>query len=142
MTFVSPRKSKRIALKPIKEKSLSFKSEDDGKMLESKLTRFAKKIQKVHEIQKFSERIKKKKGTQLQKKKKEKGMKKELEIECFKCGRKTHYTFECPSKKKNKKVIQDKLLRVTPSLIKQMKNESNECDECTNFIAFAANACQ
>ena len=69
-------------------------------------------------------------------------MKKELEIECFKCGRKTHYTFECPSKKKNKKVIQDKLLRVTPSLIKQMKNESNECDECTNFIAFAANACQ
>ena len=58
MTFVSPRKSKRIALKPIKEKSLSFKSEDDGKMLESKLTRFAKKIQKVHEIQKFSERIK------------------------------------------------------------------------------------
>ena len=70
MTFVSPRKSKRIALKPIKEKSLSFKSEDDGKMLESKLTRFAKKIQKVHEIQKFSERIKKKKRTSIAKKKK------------------------------------------------------------------------
>ena len=46
MTFVSPRKSKRIALKAIKEKSLSFKSEDDGKMLEGKLTRFAKKFKK------------------------------------------------------------------------------------------------
>ena len=58
MTLVSPRKAKGIALKVIKEESLSFESEDDEKMSEGELTKFAKKIQEVHEIQKSQEKIK------------------------------------------------------------------------------------
>ena len=50
MTLVSPRKAKGIALKAIKEGSLSSESEDDEKMSEGELTKFAKKIQEVHEI--------------------------------------------------------------------------------------------
>ena len=39
-------------------------------------------------------------------KKKDKSVKKDLEVECFKCGGKEHYAIECLSKKKGKKVIQ------------------------------------
>ena len=38
--------------------------------------------------------------------KREKGVKKELEIECFKSEGKGHFAFECPIIKKNKKVMQ------------------------------------
>ena len=58
MTLVSPRKTKEISLKAIKEEGLSFKSDDDEKMSEGELTKFVKIIQKVHEIQKIQERIK------------------------------------------------------------------------------------
>ncbi|RVW51970.1 hypothetical protein CK203_067988 [Vitis vinifera] len=47
MTLVSPRKAKGIALKAIKEESLSSESEDDEKMSEGELTKFAKKFKKV-----------------------------------------------------------------------------------------------
>ena len=53
MTLVSLRKAKGIALKVIREESLSSKSEDDEKMSECELTKFAKKIQEVHEIHKI-----------------------------------------------------------------------------------------
>ncbi|KAL6321940.1 hypothetical protein AAG906_035845 [Vitis piasezkii] len=46
MTLVSPRKAKGIALKAIKEESLSSESEDDEKMSEGELTKFAKKFKK------------------------------------------------------------------------------------------------
>ncbi|RVX00846.1 hypothetical protein CK203_026407 [Vitis vinifera] len=46
MTLVSPRKAKGIALKSIKEESLSSESEDDEKMSEGELTKFAKKFKK------------------------------------------------------------------------------------------------
>ena len=36
----------------------------------------------------------------------EKYVKKELKIECFKCGGKVHYAFECPSKKNDKKAME------------------------------------
>ena len=52
MTLVSPRKAKEIALKAIKEEPLSSKSEDNEKMSEGDFTKFAKKIQEVHKIQK------------------------------------------------------------------------------------------
>ena len=57
MTLVSPRKVKGIALKAIKEESLSSESEDDEKISKGELTKFAKKIQEAHEIQKIQERI-------------------------------------------------------------------------------------
>ena len=53
MTLVSLRKAKGIPLKVIREESLSSKSEDDEKMSECELTKFAKKNQKVHEIHKI-----------------------------------------------------------------------------------------
>ena len=39
-------------------------------------------------------------------KKKDQSIKKEFEIECFKCGEKGHITTKFPSKKKGKKVMQ------------------------------------
>ncbi|RVW62743.1 hypothetical protein CK203_060213 [Vitis vinifera] len=57
MTLVSPRKAKEIALKAIKEESLSSESEDDEKMSEVELTKFAKNF-KYNEIQKSQEIIK------------------------------------------------------------------------------------
>ena len=69
-------------------------------------------------------------------KKKEKCVKKKLKIECFKCGGKYHFAFECPSKKNNKNVIQ--VTRSDFESNQTSENESNECDECTNFIAFMA----
>ena len=43
VTFASPRKAKGIALKGIKEESLSSESEDDEKISKGELTKFAKK---------------------------------------------------------------------------------------------------
>ena len=39
-------------------------------------------------------------------KKKDKSVKKDLEVECFKCGGNEHYATECSSKQKGKKAIQ------------------------------------
>ena len=52
MTLVSPRKTKEISLKAIKEESLSFKSDDDEKMSEGELTKFAKKFKKYMKFKK------------------------------------------------------------------------------------------
>ena len=52
MTLVSPRKTKEISLKAIKEESLSFKSDDDEKMSEGELTKFAKKFKKYMKFRK------------------------------------------------------------------------------------------
>nr|CAN73575.1 hypothetical protein VITISV_008297 [Vitis vinifera] len=52
MTLVSPRKAKGIALKAIKEESLSSESEDDEKMSEGELTKFAKKFKKYMKFRK------------------------------------------------------------------------------------------
>ena len=52
MTLVSPRKTKEISLKAIKEESLSFKSDDDEKMSEGELTKFVKKFKKYMKFRK------------------------------------------------------------------------------------------
>ena len=108
MTLVSPRKAKEIALKAIKEESLSSESEDDEKMSEGELTKFAKKFKKYMKYRKAKKESndgKKWRNSIGKEKKMEKGVKKELKIECFKCGGKGHYAFECPSKKKNNKAM-------------------------------------
>ena len=69
-------------------------------------------------------------------KKKDKSVKKDLEVECFKCGGNEHYATECSSKQKGKKVIQ-----VTWSDIESYQSserKSNASDECANFKAFMA----
>ena len=103
ITLVSLRKVKIIALKVIKEESLTSKSEDDEKISEYELTKFA-----IEELNW----------------KKKKNVRNELKIECFKCRGKCHYAFECPLKKRIKRSC--KLLGVTPSLINQVKKNSME----------------
>ena len=46
MTIQSPRKSKGIALNAIKEESLCFEGEGEGKMLDGEVDRFARKFKK------------------------------------------------------------------------------------------------
>ena len=66
----------------------------------------------------------------------EKDVKKKLKIECFKCGGKSHYAFECFSKKKDKKTMQ---VTWSDSESNQpSEKESNGSEECINFIAFTA----
>ena len=84
MTLVSPRKAKGIALKAIKEESLSLKSEDDEKMSEGELTKFAKKFKKYMKFRKAKKKSndgKKWRNSIGKEKKMEKGVKKELKIE-------------------------------------------------------------
>ena len=71
MMLVSPRKAKGIALKAIKEESLSSESEDDEKMSKGELTKFTKKIKKYMKLKKFKKESNdgKNGGTLLEKKK-------------------------------------------------------------------------
>ena len=54
----------------------------------------------------------------------------------FKCGGKGHYAFECPSKKKDKKVMQ--VTWSDSESNQSSEKESNGSEECINFIAFTA----
>ncbi|RVW80520.1 hypothetical protein CK203_052887 [Vitis vinifera] len=84
MTLVSPRKVKGIALKAIKEESLCLKSEDDEKMSEGELTKFAKKFKKYMKFRKAKKKSndgKKWRNSIGKEKKMEKCVKKELKIE-------------------------------------------------------------
>ena len=80
MTLVSPRKTKEISLKAIKEESLSFKSDDDEKMSDGELTKFVKKFKKYMKFRKSKKESnygKKKWRNSIRKEKKiEKGVKK------------------------------------------------------------------
>ena len=69
-------------------------------------------------------------------KKKDKNIKKDLEVECFKCGENGHYATECPSKKKRKKVMQ--VTWSDTESCQSSEKESNTSEECTNFTAFMA----
>ncbi|KAJ9702803.1 hypothetical protein PVL29_004509 [Vitis rotundifolia] len=131
--------AKGIALKAIKEESLSSESEDDEKMSKGELTKFAKKFKKYMKFKKAKKESnggKKWRNLIGKEKKMEKGVKKELKIECFKCGGKGHYAFECPSKKKDKKAMQ--VTWSDSESNQSSEKESNGSEECTNFIAFAA----
>ena len=72
----------------------------------------------------------------LKDKKKDKNVKKDLEVECFKCGGKRHYATECSSKKKGKKAMQ--VTWSDSESCQSSEKESNASEECTNFIAFMA----
>ena len=79
-------------------------------MSNREVARFARKFKKYMKFRKY----KKKSNEDARKwnnsmgksnvkdKKKDKSVKKDLEVECFKCGGKGHYATECPSKKKRK----------------------------------------
>ena len=58
MNFASPRKAKGIALKAIKEESLSSETEDDKKMSKGELMKFAKKFKKNMKFRKSKKKIK------------------------------------------------------------------------------------
>ena len=66
----------------------------------------------------------------------EKCVKKELEIECFKCRGNGHYAAKCPSKKKDKKAMQ--VTWSDSESNQSSEKESNGSEDCTTFIAFAA----
>ena len=96
VTLGSPRKSKGIALNAIKEESLGFEGEGDKKMSDGEDTRFVRKFKKCMKFRKYKSKSKedvKKWNNPMGKssgkdKGKDKSVKKELEIECFKCGEK------------------------------------------------------
>ncbi|RVW59827.1 hypothetical protein CK203_098461 [Vitis vinifera] len=96
VTLGSPRKSKGIALNAIKEESLGSEGEGDKKMSDGEDTRFVRKFKKSMKFRKYKSKSKedvKKWNNPMGKssgkdKRKDKSVKKELEIECFKCGEK------------------------------------------------------
>ena len=104
MTLGSLRKSKGIALNVIKEESLAFENEDDEKMSDGEVARFARKFKKYMKFRKYKKKskedVKKWNNSMGKSRVKDKSVKKEFEVECFKCGGKVHYAIECPSKKK------------------------------------------
>ncbi|RVW98135.1 hypothetical protein CK203_031853 [Vitis vinifera] len=144
MTLGSPRKSKGIALNAIKEESLGSEGEGNEKMSDGEVARFARKFKKYMKFRKY----KKKSNEDARKwnnsmgksnvkdKKKDKSVKKDLEVECFKCGGKGHYATECPSKKKGKKAMQ--VTWSDSESCQSSEKESNASEECTNFTAFMA----
>ena len=58
MTIESPRKSKGIALNAIKEDSLGFKGEGEGKMSDGEVARFSRKFKKYMKFRKYKSRSK------------------------------------------------------------------------------------
>ncbi|RVW49720.1 Retrovirus-related Pol polyprotein from transposon TNT 1-94 [Vitis vinifera] len=102
MTLGSPRKSKGIALNAIKEESLGSEGEGNEKMSDGEVARFARKFKKYMKFRKYKKKSKedaKKWNNSMGKsnvkdKKKDKSVKKDLEVECFKCGGKGHYATE------------------------------------------------
>ncbi|RVW79773.1 hypothetical protein CK203_058214 [Vitis vinifera] len=98
MTLESPRKSEGIALNSIKEDSLGFEGEGDEKFSNGEVARFDrkfKKYMKFRKYKKFKEDAKKWNNSMgksnVKDKKKDNSVKKNLEVECFKCGGKSHY---------------------------------------------------
>ncbi|RVW67902.1 hypothetical protein CK203_065256 [Vitis vinifera] len=144
MTLGSPRKSKGIALNAIKEESLGSEGEGNEKMSDGEVARFARKFKKYMKFKKYKKKSKedaKKWNNSMGKsnvkdKKKDKSVKKDLEVECFKCGGKGHYATECPSKKKGKKAMQ--VTWSDSESCQSSEKESNASEECTNFTAFMA----
>ncbi|RVW16733.1 hypothetical protein CK203_076431 [Vitis vinifera] len=102
MTLGSPRKSKGIALNAIKEESLGSEGEGNEKMSDGEVARFARKFKKYMKFKKYKKKSKeeaKKWNNSMGKsnvkdKKKDKSVKKDLEVECFKCREKGHYATE------------------------------------------------
>ncbi|KAL6342710.1 hypothetical protein AAG906_013116 [Vitis piasezkii] len=137
-------KSKGIALNAIKEESLGSEGEGNEKMSDGEVARFARKFKKYMKFRKYKKKSKedaKKWNNSMGKsnvkdKKKDKSVKKDLEVECFKCGGKGHYATECPSKKKGKKAMQ--VTWSDSESCQSSEKESNASEECTNFTAFMA----
>ncbi|RVW63297.1 hypothetical protein CK203_058772 [Vitis vinifera] len=82
--------------------SLAFENEDDEKMSDGEVARFARKFKKYMKFRKYKKKSKEdvKKWnnsmgeSRVKDKKKDKSVKKEFEVECFKCGGKVHYAIE------------------------------------------------
>ena len=137
MTLGSPRKSKGIVLNAIKEESLGSEGEGDEKLSNGEVARFDrkfKKYMKFRKYKKFKEDAKKWNNSMgksnVKDKKKDNSVKKNLEVECFKCEGNGHYAIECPSKKKGNKAMQ--VTWIDTESCQSSEKESNASEECTN----------
>ena len=71
-------------------------------------------------------------------KKKDKSVKKDLEVEYFKYGGNGYYATECPSKKKRKKAMQVTWSDSESCQSSEKESNANASEEYTNFTAFMA----
>ncbi|RVW35263.1 Copia protein [Vitis vinifera] len=77
-------------------------------------------------------------GSEGEDKKKDKSVKKDLEVEYFKYGGNGYYATECPSKKKRKKAMQVTWSDSESCQSSEKESNANASEEYTNFTAFMA----